>query len=101
MTGNKHKINFSAGPAALPREVLQEAAAAVLNYNNTGLSVLEIQHRGKYFEAILEEAKALVKELCGLDDDYEVLWMHGGGRLQFSMIPMNFLGENEVAGYID
>ncbi|MCD6063302.1 MAG: serC [Flavipsychrobacter sp.] len=100
MSGNK-KINFSSGPAALPPEVLQEASEAIINYNNTGLSILELQHRGKYFEAINDESRALVKELCGLSDDYEVLWLQGGGRLQFAMIPMNFLGEQESAGFID
>lgn len=92
-------INLNSGPAALPQEVLQQASAAVLDYDNTGLSILGIPHRGKHFNAILEESKSLVKELCGLNDDYEVLWMHGGGRLQFAMIPMNFL--NGTAGYID
>lgn len=101
MKKNKRKLNFSSGPAALPPEVLQEASEAIIDYNNTGLSILEIQHRGKYFEAIMDESRALVKELCGLDEDYEVLWMHGGGRLQFAMIPMNFLGANESAGFID
>lgn len=95
-----HKINFGSGPAALPREVLQEAAEAILDYNGTGLSILEIPHRGKWFDAILEESKSLVNELCELDNEYEILWLQGG-RLQFSMIPMNFLGKNGTAGYID
>lgn len=94
-------INFDAGPAALPREVLQQAANAILNFNNSGLSILEIPHRGKLFEAILDEANALVRELLQLEDDYEVLWMQGGGRLQFSMLPMNFLNEGDTAGYIE
>jgi phosphoserine aminotransferase len=94
-------INFDAGPAALPREVLQEASEAILNYNQSGLSILEIPHRGKLFEDILTEANTLVKELLQLGDDYEVLWLQGGGRLQFSMIPMNFLAEQEKAGYIE
>lgn len=97
----KRKINFNAGPAALPGEVLQEASAAVLDYNGTGLSILELPHRGKQFLAIIEESNALVKELCGLGDNYEVLWLHGGGRMQFCMIPMNFLSERDSAGYID
>ncbi len=101
MTNQPLKINFNSGPAALPLPVLQAASAAVINYNDTGLSILGIPHRGKLFAAILEEAKSLVKELCGLGDDYEVLWMHGGGRLQFAMLPMNFLGDGETAGYID
>ncbi len=94
-------INLNSGPAALPAEVLQQAAEAVLNFERTGLSVLSIAHRGVHFNKILEESKALVKELCGLNDDYEVLWMHGGGRLQFAMLPMNFLGSDDTAGYID
>lgn len=94
-------LNFNAGPAALPESVLQQAAEAVINYNNTGLSILSIPHRGNLFVAILEESQALVKELCGLGDDYEVLWLQGGGRLQFGMVPMNFLPEGKTAGYID
>lgn len=94
-------INFEAGPATLPREVLQQASAAILNYNNTGLSILEIAHRGPLFGPILDEANSLVKELLGLDDSYAVLWLQGGGRLQFSMLPMNFLAQEETAGYID
>lgn len=94
-------INFNAGPAALPVEVLQQASEAVIDYNRSGLSILEIPHRGKLFDDILEESKQLVKELCGLGDDYEVLWLQGGGRMQFAMIPMNFLAENATAGYVD
>lgn len=94
-------INLNSGPAALPQEVLRQASEAVLDYNGTGVSVLSIPHRGKDFNAILDESKQLVRELSGLNDDYEILWMHGGGRLQFAMIPMNFLGGNETAGYID
>jgi phosphoserine aminotransferase len=97
------KLNFSGGPAALPQEVLDQASEAVKDYNGTGLSILELPHRGKEFATILEESKALVKELCNLNDDYEILWLHGGGRLQFCMVPMNFLDkESETpAGYID
>ena len=101
MTKNKTLLNFGAGPAALPQEVLKTAAAAVINYNDTGLSILEIPHRGKLFDAILEESKTLVKELTGIGDDYEVMWLPGGGRLQFAMIPMNFLAPEATSGYID
>lgn len=97
----KHIINFGSGPAALPAEVLKEASEAIINYDNTGLSILEIPHRGVHFDGILEESKQLVREITGIGSDYEVLWLPGGGRLQFSMIPMNFLGEGETAGYID
>lgn len=101
MKSVSRKINFNPGPAAIPQTVLKQAAAAVLDYDNSGQSILEIGHRSKAFDAILAESKQLVKELCGLGDDYEVLWLHGGGRLQFCMVPMNFLNENETAGYID
>lgn len=97
---SKRKLNFNGGPAALPEEVLKEASEAVVDYNGTGLSILELPHRGKDFEKILEEAKELVRELCGLNSDYEILWLHGGGRLQFCMVPMNFLGPEDTAGYV-
>jgi phosphoserine aminotransferase len=97
----QRKINFNAGPAEMPPEVLHEASKAVKKYSDTGLSILELPHRGKDFMDILEESKSLVRELCGLDNSYEVLWLQGGGRLQFSMIPMNFLPEKGSAGYID
>ena len=98
----EHKIYFGAGPARLPQSVLEEAAAAALDYNGSGLSILEIPHRGKAFAAILEEANALVLKLCRLrEDEYSVMWLQGGGRHQFAMVPMNFLGDDETAGYID
>lgn len=96
-----HKINFGGGPAALPREVFEQASQAVLEYEHSGLSILETSHRGKAFAAILNESRAIIKELCGLNEDHEVLWLHGGGRLQFCMIPMNFLGEGDTAGFVD
>lgn len=94
-------INFDAGPAALPQSVLAQAAQAVINYNNSGLSILEIAHRGPLFAEILQEANALVKDLLDLSNEYEILWLQGGGRLQFAMVPMNFLASDEHAGYID
>ncbi|HTN17361.1 MAG TPA: 3-phosphoserine/phosphohydroxythreonine transaminase [Chitinophagaceae bacterium] len=95
-------INFGAGPAALPESVLSEAAAAVLNYRDTGLSILEIPHRGPLFAELLAESKSLVLQLAGLSaEEYEVLWLQGGGRMQFAMIPMNFLAAGATAGYID
>lgn len=101
MIASNKIINFNAGPAALPQEVVQQVAEAVLQYADSGTSILSIHHRGKYFLDILEESKQLVKELCGLNDDYEVLWLQGGGRMQFAMIPMNFLNEGQTAYYID
>jgi phosphoserine aminotransferase len=96
-------INFGAGPAALPQEVLAEASAAILNYNHSGLSILEIPHRGSpLFDDLLAESKQLVLELTKLKaEEYEVLWLQGGGRLQFAMIPMNFLAPEATAGYVD
>ncbi len=95
------KYNFSAGPAILPQEVFAEASQAVVDFAGIGLSILEISHRSKEFQAVMDEAQALVKELLGLSDDFEVLFLQGGASTQFAMIPMNFLGENETAGYVD
>jgi phosphoserine aminotransferase len=93
--------NFSAGPAILPAAVLKEAAKAVTNFNNTGLSLLEMSHRGPQFEPILEEANALISELIGLPSNYKVLWLTGGASSQFFMAPMNLLNENETAAYVN
>lgn len=94
------KVNFGAGPAMLPEEVLAEASEAMCSFPESGMSVLEIPHRGKHFRAILEEAEDLVRELCGISSDYHVFWLQGG-RLQFAMVPMNFLDHTSSAGYID
>lgn len=93
-------INFDAGPASLPKSVLKEAAVAINNFDNTGLSILELPHRGKHFGAILEEVNHLASELLQIPANYNIIWMQGGGRHQFGMIPMNFLMSNETAGYI-
>lgn len=85
----------------MPAEVLHEAAKAVREYNKTGISILELPHRGKEFLAIIEESKALVKELCAIGPDYEIMWMQGGGRMQFAMLPMNFLTPADTAAYAD
>jgi len=95
------KINFNAGPTEVPPEVLHEAAKSLRKYGNTGLTVVELPHRGADFKEILDECNALVRELCGIGDEFEVLWMQGGGRLQFAMLPMNFLAGTAGAGYID
>lgn len=99
LAGQMH--NFNAGPSILPKEVFEQAAKAVLNYNNSGLSILEIGHRTSTFQAIMDEAHALVKELMQLDADHEVLFLHGGASTQFMQVPMNLLGENETAAYTD
>ena len=93
--------NFNAGPSILPKEVFQQAAEAVLNYNNTGLSILEIGHRTSTFQAVMDEARALVKELMQLDDKHEVLFLHGGASTQFMQVPMNLLDDKETAAYAD
>lgn len=93
--------NFNAGPSILPREVLQQAAAAVLNFNNTGLSILEFGHRTQEFTAVMEEARQLVKELMQLDADHEVLFLHGGASTQFMQVPMNLLDAKECMAIAD
>ena len=93
--------NFNAGPSILPKEVFQQASEAVLNYNNTGLSILEIGHRTSTFQAVMDEAVALVKELMQLDADHEVLFLHGGASTQFMQVPMNLLDDKETAAYSD
>lgn len=93
--------NFNAGPSILPAEVFEEASRAIMNFNNTGLSILELGHRTKTFQAVMEEANALGRELMQLDEDHEVLFLHGGASTQFLQIPMNLLGENDLAAYTD
>lgn len=94
--------NFSAGPCILPQEVFQKSAEAILNFNGTGLSVLEISHRSKEFVAVIEEARAIVKRLMNLNDTYEVLFLAGGASLQFTMVPFNLMPTHEgKAAYLD
>lgn len=93
--------NFNAGPAILPESVLKQAASAALEFNGLGMSILEISHRSKDFQAVIDEAEALVHEISGLGDAYKVLFLQGGASTQFSMIPMNLLNENETAAYIN
>ncbi|MBX7095876.1 MAG: 3-phosphoserine/phosphohydroxythreonine transaminase [Flavobacteriales bacterium] len=93
--------NFSAGPAILPAEVLKEASDACINFNNLHLSLLEISHRSKDYEAVMDEARALVKELFGVGENYEVLYLGGGASLQFGMIPYNLLRTNGKAAYLN
>ena len=92
--------NFSAGPAVLPVECLEQAQADMLDYNGSGMSVMEMSHRGKVYAAIHEEAKDNIRKLMKLTDDYEVIFVQGGASLQFAMIPMNFLGKDAVADYV-
>ncbi len=93
--------NFNAGPSILPETVFQQAAAAILNFNDTGLSILEIGHRTPEFTDVMEEARSLVKELMHLDTDHEVLFLHGGVSTQFMQVPMNLLDTKETAAFAD
>lgn len=95
------KYNFSAGPAILPQEVFAEASQAVVDFGGIGFSILEISHRSKEFQGVLDEAMVLAKELLNAPDNYEPLFVQGGASTQFLMAPINFLGEKESAGYID
>ncbi len=91
--------NFSAGPAVLPESVLKEAAEEMLDYRGTGMSVMEMSHRSKAYETIINEAEADLREVMNIPDNYKVLFLQGGASQQFAMIPMNFM-KNKKAGYI-
>lgn len=91
--------NFSAGPAVLPEEVLQEAADEMLDYKGSGMSVMEMSHRSKTYDNIIKEAEADLRELMNIPDNYKVLFLQGGASQQFAMIPMNLM-KNKVADYI-
>ncbi len=93
--------NFNSGPSVLPGSVLQQAAESIHNFNESGLSILEIGHRSKWFVPVMEEARSLVKELMHLNDDFEVLFLQGGATTQFMQVPMNLLNEDDVAAYCD
>ena len=91
--------NFGAGPATLPTEVLEQVQAELLDYNGSGMSIMEQSHRGKDYDAVHQEAVSNIHKLLGLRDDYEVLFLQGGATGQFAMVPMNLLGEGQVADY--
>jgi len=93
--------NFNSGPSILPQEVLDQAAKAIHNFNNTGLSILEIGHRTTHFVEVVTEAQTIIKRLMGLDDAYEVLFLQGGATMQFMQVPMNLLDENGLAAICD
>ena len=95
------KINFYSGPSILPQEVLDGCKAAIDDFAGMGLSILEISHRAKPFVDVMDGARSLVKELMGLSDDYEVLYLQGGASTQFFMIPYNLLDADDTAGYVD
>ena len=93
-------INFSAGPSTLPEEVLKKAAAEMLNYEGTGESVMEMSHRSAEFQKIIDDAEQNLRDLMNIPDDYYVLFLQGGGTLQFSMVPINLLTNSKKADYI-
>ena len=91
--------NFSAGPAVLPEEVLREAADEMLDYKGTGMSVMEMSHRSKAYDAIIKEAEKDIREIMNIPDNYKVLFLQGGASQQFAAVPMNLM-KNKVADYI-
>ena len=97
----KRNVNFNPGPAALPLEVLKIVQEELLDYQGSGMSILESSHRGKEFEAINDQAIALVRELLGLGPDYQVLFLGGGASTQFALVPMNFAADGQTAAYVD
>ncbi len=92
--------NFSAGPSMLPREVLEQAAAEMLDYKGTGQSVMEMSHRSKEYQAIIDETEADLRELMGIPDNYKVLFLQGGASSQFAMIPLNLLNKTGKADFV-
>lgn len=98
----EHRIyNFNAGPAVLPLQVLEEIQANFLNFDHSGMSITEISHRSSYFDKVINDAVERAKRILKLDDRYHVLFLQGGASLQFAMVPMNFLKENESADYVN
>ena len=95
------KHNFGAGPGILPRTAIEEASNALLNIHDTGLSILEISHRSKDFDIVMQKAQSLVKELLKVPDGYSVLFLQGGASTQFAMVPMNYLPEGGTAAYVE
>ncbi len=96
----KKTYNYSAGPAVLPEEVLKEIQTEIFDYQNTGMSVMEISHRGKVCIALFDETEALLRKLVGVSEHYSVLFMQGGARLQFAAVPLNLFTKNKKADYI-
>ena len=92
--------NFSAGPSMLPEEVLKKAQTEMLEYGTSGMSVMEMSHRSKDYQDIIDSAEALVRELMHVPDNYKVLFLQGGGSTQFAMIPLNLASKNKKADYV-
>ncbi|MCA9239886.1 MAG: aminotransferase class V-fold PLP-dependent enzyme, partial [Planctomycetales bacterium] len=97
---SERMYNFSAGPAVLPMSVLKRVQEEMLCLPGAGASILEVSHRDKPFMAIIEAAEANLRKLLDISDDYAVMFLQGGSRLQFSMVPINLLGEGQSADYI-
>jgi phosphoserine aminotransferase len=93
--------NFSAGPGILPQDVLKQASEACINFDNLNLSLLEISHRSKNYEAVIEESQSIIKELFEVGNEYEVVYLGGGASLQFAMVPYNLLTEKGYAAYVN
>lgn len=92
--------NFSAGPSMLPVEVLEKVQKDLLNYEGSGQSVMEMSHRSKEFKKIIEDAEADLRELMNIPDNYKVMFLQGGGTLQFAMVPLNLLRKSRKADYV-
>jgi len=95
------KHNFSAGPCILPKEVFEEASNAVLDFNSSGLSILEISHRSEAFIQVMDKAVRLVKKILNVPDNYSVLFLQGGASLQFLMLAKNLMQKNRKSAYLD
>lgn len=93
-------FNFSAGPSGLPLEILQQAQADMINYKNCGMSVMEMSHRSEDFEEIIKTAESDLRDLMKIPENYKVMFLQGGGTLQFSMVPLNLLRSSKKADYI-
>ena len=100
MLQNGRVFNFSAGPSMLPLPVIEEVAANLANYKGTGESVMEMSHRSVEFQQIMDDAEANLRKLMNIPDNYKVLFLQGGGTLQFSMVPLNLLRKSGKADYI-
>ncbi len=94
-------FNFSAGPAMLPEEVLLQAQAEMLDWNHTGMSIMELGHRGPEFKEVADQAEADIRELMSIPKNYQVFFLPGGATAQFAMVPLNLFGKNKTADYID
>ena len=93
-------FNFSAGPSMLPLEVLQKAASELVCYGESGMSVMEMSHRSPDYEAIINEAEAMLRKLMNIPDNYKVLFLQGGASTQFAAVPLNLMNKNKKADYV-